>query len=63
MKIAKLVVLDPKAGTVTIDGAELGYYLAQEPIEAVAFEHGLHIIRIPILCEALEMKPAIPPAA
>ena len=53
MDLAKLIILDTKAGTVSIDGVMLGVYIADEPIEATLMppNRGLQVLRLPILAE------------
>lgn len=57
MEIAKTVVLDTNTGVVTINGAPLGFYLADEPIDVTLTHDGLQVIRLPLYCDSLEIIP------
>jgi len=55
MKLAKNVTIDRKSGVVTIDGEELGFYLADEQFDISA--DTVSVVRLPILAESVTVLP------
>jgi hypothetical protein len=50
--LAKHVVIDPRAGTLTIDGTPFPYYLAEEGPTATSLHGALTVLTVPILVES-----------
>ena len=58
MKVPKLIVVDINAGTVTIDGEELGCFLAQEPVTTNSLDvSGLDTVRFTLVADAVRVVP------